>query len=48
MLTDVIRIDAGMDQEEVAKVFEKYGLLGMPVVDHDNTPAWNNNGGRCI
>ncbi|HHT71179.1 MAG TPA: magnesium transporter [Firmicutes bacterium] len=37
MLTDVIRIDAGMDQEEVAKVFEKYGLLGMPVVDHDNT-----------
>ena len=37
MFTDVIKIDAGMDQEEVAKVFEKYGLLGMPVVDHDNT-----------
>ena len=35
MLADVKTIDVWMDQEEVAKAFEKYGLLGMPVVDND-------------
>lgn len=37
MFDDVKKIEVEMDQEEVAKAFEKYGLLGMPVVDHDNT-----------
>ena len=37
MLTDVKKVDVWMDQEEVAKAFEKYGLLGMPVVDQDDT-----------
>lgn len=36
MLTDVKKVDANMDQEDVAKVFEKYGFLGLPVVDDKN------------
>lgn len=33
MDTDVISVDVDMDQEEVARVFEKYDLLSVPVLD---------------
>jgi magnesium transporter len=33
MLTDIKRIPASMDQEEVALLFRKYGLVSAPVVD---------------
>ncbi|MGH7266542.1 MAG: magnesium transporter [Candidatus Rokuibacteriota bacterium] len=34
--TDVIGVPAGMDQEEVARLFTKHGLLAVPVVTRDN------------
>ncbi|HLQ30304.1 MAG TPA: magnesium transporter [Ktedonobacteraceae bacterium] len=36
MDTDVIKVNTGTDQEEVARVIAKYDLLGVPVVDSDN------------
>lgn len=33
---DVIKVQADMDQEEVAHIIAKYDLLGVPVVDSDN------------
>lgn len=33
MNRDVISVDAGMDQEEVAKIFQSYDLVSLPVVD---------------
>ena len=35
METDIIKVPAGMDQEEVARIIAKYDLLGVPVVDSD-------------
>ncbi len=36
MSTDVISVRADTDQEEVARVVQKYNLLGIPVVDAEN------------
>jgi magnesium transporter len=36
MSTDVISVRADTDQEEVARVVQKYNLLGVPVVDLEN------------
>jgi magnesium transporter len=36
MVTDVISVRTNMDQEEVAKVAEKYNILAVPVVDEEN------------
>jgi magnesium transporter len=36
MSTDVISVRTDTDQEEVARVVEKYNLLGVPVVDEEN------------
>ena len=36
METDIKRIPALMDQEEVAHLFQKYGLVSAPVVDENN------------
>ena len=33
METDVTSVDVDLDQEEVARVFEKYDLLSVPVLD---------------
>jgi magnesium transporter len=32
---DPIKVSTDMDQEEVAKLFQKYDLISVPVVDHD-------------
>jgi len=36
MNPDVISVEAGTDQEEVAKIFKSYDLVSLPVVDADN------------
>ncbi|MFY9499185.1 MAG: magnesium transporter [Tepidanaerobacteraceae bacterium] len=36
MQTDVKKVNALQEQEEVAKLIQKYGLLALPVVDDDN------------
>ncbi|HVU67387.1 MAG TPA: magnesium transporter [Ktedonobacteraceae bacterium] len=36
MDTNVIKVRADMDQEEVARLIAKYDLLGVPVVDEEN------------
>ena len=36
MDTEVISVNTLEDQEEVAHLFSKYGLLSLPVVDHEN------------
>lgn len=36
MNSDVISVDANMDQEEVAKIFQSYDLVSVPVVDSQN------------
>lgn len=36
MTTDIISVTTTEDREEVAKLFSKYSLLSMPVVDHEN------------
>src|SRR5581483_10861447 len=36
MSTDVISVRTDTDQEEVARVVQKYDLLGVPVVDEEN------------
>lgn len=36
MSTDVISVRTDTDQEEVARVVERYNLLGVPVVDEEN------------
>lgn len=36
MDTDVMSVDTLEDQEEVGHLFSKYGLLSLPVVDHEN------------
>jgi len=36
MNSDVISVDANMDQEEVAKIFQSYDLVSIPVVDSNN------------
>ncbi|MDQ3020035.1 MAG: magnesium transporter [Bacteroidota bacterium] len=36
MKGDVISVEAGMDQEEVAKIFQSYDLVSLPVVDSQN------------
>ncbi len=36
MDTNVIKVDTLEDQEEVAKSFEKYNIVSMPVVDQEN------------
>lgn len=36
MTTDVISVEASTDQEEVAKIFQSYDLVSMPVVDASN------------
>jgi magnesium transporter len=36
MVTDVISVRTDMDQEEVARVVEKYNILAVPVVDEEN------------
>ncbi|MEO8665145.1 MAG: magnesium transporter [Ignavibacteria bacterium] len=36
MNPDVISVEASMDQEEVAKIFQSYDLVSIPVVDSDN------------
>jgi magnesium transporter len=36
MNPDVISVDASMDQEEVAKIFQSYDLVSLPVVDEHN------------
>jgi len=35
MNSDVISVEASMDQEEVAKIFQSYDLVSIPVVDSD-------------
>jgi magnesium transporter len=37
MITDVISVRTDMDQEEVARVVEKYNILAIPVVDEMNS-----------
>ena len=36
MQTDVKKVNALSDQEEVARLIKKYGFLALPVVDDDN------------
>ena len=36
MITEVLKVDVGMDREEVARLFERYGYLALPVVDQEN------------
>lgn len=36
MNSDVISVEASMDQEEVAKIFQSYDLVSIPVVDPNN------------
>ncbi len=36
MNSDVISVEAHTDQEEVAKIFQSYDLVSMPVVDSEN------------
>jgi magnesium transporter len=36
MVTDVISVRTDMDQEEVARVVERYDILAVPVVDDEN------------
>ncbi|OIP31381.1 MAG: magnesium transporter [Deltaproteobacteria bacterium CG2_30_63_29] len=36
METDVVRVDIGTDQEDVARLVARYNLLAIPVVDHTN------------
>jgi len=36
MSSDVISVEAETDQEEVAKIFQSYDLVSVPVVDSDN------------
>ncbi len=36
MNKEVISVDADTDQEEVAKIFQKYNLVSLPVVDKNN------------
>ncbi len=36
METDVINVDTSVDQEEVARIFKKYNLVSIPVVDFRN------------
>ena len=36
MITDVFSVRTDMDQEEVARVVEKYNILAVPVVDEMN------------
>ncbi len=36
METNIITISTGDDQEDVAKMFNKYGFLAFPVVDHED------------
>jgi magnesium transporter len=36
MTTDVVRVHAGEDQEEVARIVARYNLLALPVVDEHN------------
>lgn len=36
METDVVRVDIGTDQEDVARLVARYNLLAIPVVDHSN------------
>lgn len=36
MTPDVISVEASMDQEEVAKIFQSYDLVSVPVVDSNN------------
>lgn len=36
MNPDVISVEAGTDQEEVAKIFQSYDLVSVPVVDKEN------------
>ncbi len=36
MDTDVIKVTTTTDQEEVARIIERYDLLGVPVVDEEN------------
>lgn len=36
MNSDVISVEASMDQEEVAKIFQSYDLVSIPVVDSNN------------
>lgn len=36
MSPDVISVEASMDQEEVAKIFQSYDLVSVPVVDANN------------
>ncbi len=36
MDTDVIKVSTTTDQEEVARIIERYDLLGVPVVDEEN------------
>ncbi|MCP4228953.1 MAG: magnesium transporter, partial [bacterium] len=33
---DPIKVATDLDQEEVARIFKRYDLITMPVVDHDN------------
>ena len=37
MIEKIICVPVDMDQEEVAKVFDKYGFMAVPVVDHRGT-----------
>ena len=36
MITDVLSVRTDVDQEEVARVVEKYNILAIPVVDENN------------
>jgi magnesium transporter len=36
METNIISVHTHMDQEEVGNLFQKYGLIAMPVVDQEN------------
>lgn len=35
MVTDIVRVPVGMDQEEVANIFRRYDMVSTPVVDED-------------
>lgn len=34
--TDPVKVRTDLDQEEVARIFQKYDLVSVPVVDHEN------------
>lgn len=36
MITDVLKIPATMDKEEVARIFDRYNYLALPVVDEED------------